>query len=566
MKFKILDCTLRDGGYYTNWNFDTDLVRSMVQVLSSNNVDIIELGYKSPKKGGPYRKCNDGFISSVIDFSPCNTQLSFMIDAKDYISKDEKINHRLLDDCINDSHSSPFSVCRLAIKHNEIEQAKVISKYLCNKGYTVFINLMGISLMSEEDIVNFVQQLRSYAKVLYLADSFGNLIPNKTKNICNLYKQHTDGECGVHFHDNLSLAFANSLEAVGSGFTYIDGTMCGMGRGVGNTKTEQLLLYRENIISSNLLDVVDSFKQLQQRYKWGYNTLYMLGGMNHIHPLYLQDLTLSNLNNQDMMNIAQGLKQHTVYDEELLSKQKAQKAVVVIPARYKSTRFPGKPLAKINNKPMILHVAEKAEQAVGKENVYIATENETISSVVNEAGYHVILTSDNCLTGTDRVAEASFEIDADIFVNVQGDEPIIDPEDIIKAIDCKKRNPTAVINCMSKLHSDEDCDDKKIPKIVCDKSNYLLYASRNALPGNKSGTSKNVMKQVCIYAFGRSELENFYNQKDKSPLEYQEDIEILRFVENGIKVKMLEVSHVSYAVDYEEDIATIERLIENGGV
>ena len=113
---------------------------------------------------------------------------------------------------------------------------------------------------------------------------------------------------------------------------------------------------------------------------------------------------------------------------------KQQRAVVVIPARYKSSRFPGKPLAKINGKEMILHVAEKAEQAVGKENVYIATENSNISNIVKKSGYKVVITSDSCLTGTDRVAEASYEINADIFVNVQGDEPMIDPNDIKKAI------------------------------------------------------------------------------------------------------------------------------------
>lgn len=565
MKFKILDCTLRDGGYYTNWNFETDLVRFMVQSLCSNNVDIIELGYKSPKKGGPYRKCNDGFIGSItdcIDFSPYNTELSFMIDAKDYISKDGTVNHSLLDDCIKNSKSSPFSVCRIAIKLNEIKQAKVISKYLSNKGYRIFINLMCISLMTDDDIIKFVTELSNYAETLYFADSFGNLTPSRVSYICSLYRQHTNKLLGVHCHDNLSLAFANSLQAIDSGFSYVDSTVCGMGRGVGNTKTEQTILYRESNITTSLIDVVNKFSRLQSKYKWGYNSLYMLGGMNHIHPLYLQDLTSSNLSNGDKMKAAKNLKNTTQYDKELLRDYKDQKAVVIIPARYKSTRFPGKPLAKIKGKPMVLHVAEKAEKAVGKNNVYVATENEIISSVVKEAGYRVVLTSDKCATGTDRIAEASLEIDADIFVNVQGDEPMINPDDIIKAIECKKDNPDAVVNCMSKLNHDEDCNDKKIPKVVCNRNNYLLYASRNALPGSKSGRSENVKKQVCIYAFGKEDLLTFHRQGKKSPLEYQEDIEILRFVENEIPVKMLEVSSVSYAVDYPEDIKIIEEKIK----
>ncbi len=564
MNFKILDCTFRDGGYYTNWNFDTELVKSTVQSLSVNNVDIIELGYKSPKKGGPYRKCNDGFIARIIDrvdFCPHNTELSFMIDAKDYITQDDKVNHSLLDDCVKDSKTSPFSVCRIAIKLHEISQAKVISKHLHDKGYRIFINLMCISLILEDDIIKFVTEMSDYAETLYFADSFGNLVPSRVSYICSLYNNHTNKLCGIHCHDNLSLAFANSLQAVDSGFNYVDSTVCGMGRGVGNTKTEQTLLYRESDITTSLVDIVNKFGKLQSKYKWGYNNLYMLGGMNHIHPLYLQDLTSSNLASGDKMLAVKNLNNNTQYDKDLLKKYKNQRAVVVIPARYKSTRFPGKPLAKINGKPMILHVAEKAEEAVGKNSVYIATENEVISEVVKAAGYHVVLTSDNCATGTDRIAEASLEIDADIFVNVQGDEPMINPTDILKVKECKKNSPDTVVNCMSKINPDEDCNDKKIPKVVCNKDNYLLYASRNALPGSKSGCSENVKKQVCIYAFGRDELMTFYNQHEKSPLEYQEDIEILRFVENGVPVKMLEVNTVSYAVDYPEDIKLIEKQI-----
>ena len=94
LNYKVLDCTLRDGGYYTDWKFETPLVRKMVKALDSNGVDIIELGYKSPIKGGPYRKCNDGFISDIIDFK-VNASLAFMIDVKDYVL-DGKVNHELL--------------------------------------------------------------------------------------------------------------------------------------------------------------------------------------------------------------------------------------------------------------------------------------------------------------------------------------------------------------------------------------------------------------------------------------------------------------------------------------
>lgn len=558
--FHIIDCTLRDGGYYTNWNFDTSLVRELIKTLDKNGIDIIELGYKSPLKGGAYRKCNDGFIKNIVDFETKNN-LAFMIDAKDFVNKNG-VDFDLLSDCIKDKDKSPFSVCRLAIKLDEIEIAVEIAKFIIQKGYRLFVNLMTVSLLSEENVLKFLITMSPLAEVLYIADSYGNLTPDKVSTIAqNCVVAHNKSN-GIHCHDNLGLAFANSLSALNNGFDYVDSTMLGMGRGVGNTKTEQVLIYRNNQITADVLDILEEFQKLQTIYKWGFNSLYMLGGLHHTHPLYLQDINSSNLNNEQKIKTTKELYEIKSYQQNLLEKYKVQKSVVVIPARYKSSRFPGKPLTKILGKEMILHVAERAAQAVGKENVYIATENDEISKVAKQNAFNVVLTSDNCLTGTDRIAESAMEIDADIYVNVQGDEPMINPEDILMAIQEKKNNPDYVINCMAKLNYDEKADDKKIPKIVCDSSNRLLYASRNIIPGRKIGTSKNIMKQVCIYAFSKKELQIFHSA-NKTTLENEEDIEILRFLEKGVNVKMLEVQSVTYAVDYPEDVIVVENKLRS---
>ena len=237
------------------------------------------------------------------------------------------------------------------------------------------------------------------------------------------------------------------------------------------------------------------------------------------------------------------------------------KVAVVIPARFKSSRFPGKPLAKIKGKEMIIWVAEIAEKAIGKENVYIATENEEIVKIVKNYGYKVILTSDSCPTGTDRVAEAALEIDADIIINIQGDEPMLDPKDIKKVIDYKLKYPNHVINCMSYLGKGEEVENKKIPKVITSLNDELLYSSRNPIPGTKTGNGINPKKQVCIYGFNREHLKAFSNQTKKTPLEYDEDIEIIRFLEMGYKVKMVHLNNQSYAVDYPEDIKIIENKL-----
>ena len=192
------------------------------------------------------------------------------------------------------------------------------------------------------------------------------------------------------------------------------------------------------------------------------------------------------------------------------------------------------------------------------------TENEEIAHFVKNNGYQVVMTSDECLTGTDRVAEASKEIDADIFINIQGDEPLVSADDVNKVIEAKKDNPKHIINCMSKLHIDEDPSDVKIPKVVTDNNNNLLYASRGCVPMNKNGLDPIIVgseayKQVCIYGFSKEQLNKFHSD-NKTSLESVEDIEIVRFLEKGMKVKMLELDTVSYAVDYPEDIKKIEEI------
>jgi len=551
LDYKILDCTLRDGGYYTDWKFDTSLVRSMVKALDNNKVDIIELGYKSPIKGGPYRKCNDGFISDIIDFK-VDASLAFMIDVKDYVS-DNKVNVELLLDIIKPQ--SIFQVCRVAAKYNELPHLPEIVKLIQGLGYRVICNLMAVSKVTQKEIKNYISITKPLnLEAIYVADSYGALYPS---NVNSIFSNHNI--TGIHTHDNMGLAFANCLEAINQGATYIDGTLTGMGRGVGNVTTEQLLINRGEI-NSDLLDCINKFNKMKKYYGWGVNALYHQAGKHHIHPLYMQDLNQSNLTSKQLVNVIQSLYECDSYNSEALETLKQQRSVVVIPARYKSSRFPGKPLAKIKGKEMILHVAEKAEKAIGKENVYIATENQQIANTVRKKGYKVIITSDSCLTGTDRIAEASKEIDADIFINVQGDEPMIDPEDIKNVIKLKKSNPNHIINCMSQLHKDEDSNDKKIPKVVCDLKNNLLYSSRNSIPTKKSQDSKQIMKQVCIYAFSKSQLNKFYDVI-KTPLETEEDIEIIRCLEKGIPVKMLKVDKVSYAVDYPEDIKTIEKML-----
>ena len=238
------------------------------------------------------------------------------------------------------------------------------------------------------------------------------------------------------------------------------------------------------------------------------------------------------------------------------------KPIIIIPARYGSKRYKGKPLVKILGREMILRVADICSKISGKKDLYIATDNKKISSVVNNAGYKSIMTSKKCLTGTDRVAEVSKKISSDIYINVQGDEPMIKLNDIKKIIEAKKKDPGKIICGYSRLSSNENPNSLNIPKVVINTNDELVYISRSPVPVSKSKKIKiKYFKQVCIYGFSKKDLKLF-NSREKTPIEKIEDIEILRFLEKGKKIKMVKLKQNSYAVDTKQDIKKIENYLK----
>ena len=241
------------------------------------------------------------------------------------------------------------------------------------------------------------------------------------------------------------------------------------------------------------------------------------------------------------------------------------RVIIVIPARYRSSRFLGKPLVKLLGKPMIIWVAELSTKVVGKENVYIATDDSKIQKTVIQMGYNVVMTSENCLTGTDRLAEVAKKIEADIYINVQGDEPLVDPKDIQKVIDLKKQYPNDVINAYTKMEKDENPQSLNKPKIIFTEDKRMVYISRQPLPGFKDPkhTSTVYYKQVCIYAFNREELLTFGNFGRKSKLEESEDIEIIRFLEWEKKIRLVETQSGSLAVDEPKDVEKVVKILKN---
>ncbi|MCG9778638.1 3-deoxy-manno-octulosonate cytidylyltransferase [Photobacterium damselae] len=235
---------------------------------------------------------------------------------------------------------------------------------------------------------------------------------------------------------------------------------------------------------------------------------------------------------------------------------------VVIPARYESSRFPGKPLVDLCGKPMIQHVWERCCQAVGSNLVYVATDDKRIQHAVQEFGGQVVMTSSECLTGTDRLAEANLQLDCDFIVNVQGDEPLINPADINTVIEAFLRTGN-VTNAMCPITSEQEFRSLTVPKVTFSQSRKLLYMSRAGIPLTKSGEFKFGYKQVCIYAFSKEQLAFFYKSKVKTRHEEVEDIEILRFLESDFQVDMIEVELGSKAIDVLSDVDEVLHIMKN---
>jgi len=239
---------------------------------------------------------------------------------------------------------------------------------------------------------------------------------------------------------------------------------------------------------------------------------------------------------------------------------------IVIPARWQSTRFPGKPLTPIAGRPMLDRVYERCVAAIGPSSVFVATDSDAIRDHCARAGMACVMTSSSCLTGTDRVHEAAQRIDADVLINVQGDEPLIDPADIQQVIRASERMPGAIVNAMCRINDERDYRSRTVPKVVAAPDGRLLYMSRAPIPGDKSGTFRGARKQVCVYAFPGELLARFAACERKTPLEEVEDIEILRFLELGYEVRMVEVSGASIAVDTPEDVTRVEGALRERGI
>ena len=236
--------------------------------------------------------------------------------------------------------------------------------------------------------------------------------------------------------------------------------------------------------------------------------------------------------------------------------------LLVIPARYKSKRLPGKPLINLKGIPMIIRTYNQCKKAVHQSKILVATDDKKILNLCKKNNINAIMTSNNCLTGTDRVAEVARKIKKKFYINVQGDEPICNPSDIKKMIKTAMKYPNKVINGFTEIKDKKMFNSPHVPKVIFRKDGNLIYMSRAQIPSNKKKTFARAWRQVCIYSFPYKSLKTFSNLKKKTILEKIEDLEMNRFIEIGHEVKMIELSNRSVAVDTRSDLKKVIKLIK----
>jgi 3-deoxy-manno-octulosonate cytidylyltransferase (CMP-KDO synthetase) len=243
----------------------------------------------------------------------------------------------------------------------------------------------------------------------------------------------------------------------------------------------------------------------------------------------------------------------------------AGKVVVVIPARYGSTRLPGKPLVLLAGKPMIQRVYERAKLAQRVDRVIVATDDERIVKAVEGFGGEARMTRSEHRTGTERVAEVAAREEGDVFVNVQGDEPLLDPQAIDVAVNSLLEEPQAGISTVATpIKTPGDIMDPNVVKTVLDFDGNAIYFSRAPIPWVRDRASKiqvRHLKHLGLYVFQREALLE-YPTLPEGELERIEQLEQLRWMENGWKIRVAEVEHDAVSVDVQEDVARVEKLLQ----
>jgi len=295
----LLDCTLRDGGYYVDWDFDEETVRKYLAAVGIAKVDIVEIGFRFFPQNrflGAFAYSSDDYLKTLP--LPDGVAIAVMVNAAELIRYPQGAEQavRTLFNARGDD--SPVDIVRIAAHSKDVVACREIAKTLYEMEYRVFLNLMQVDALEDRELTGFAREIAQWGCVetLYFADSFGSMEPETVESTIQAVSAGWSGSIGIHAHDNKGQALSNCIAALKCGVGYLDSTLTGMGRGAGNAKTENLLVeltqrgYGQYFPDAVFPLVLQEFGQLQQRYQWGPNIYYFLSAVHGIHPTYIQEM------------------------------------------------------------------------------------------------------------------------------------------------------------------------------------------------------------------------------------------------------------------------------------
>lgn len=297
MQIQLLDCTLRDGGYYTNWDFSASLIDEYLRAMKGAQIDVVELGFRFLKNEGFKGACaytTDNFLRTLS--IPPELTLGVMVNGSDLHTDVGSIGaiERLFPE---PAATSPVDLVRFACHFHELHEAMIAADWLFDRGYRPCINLMQVADRTRAEINEYTRLAsKHHIEVIYIADSMGSMTPDDIASVISWLRDGWHGPIGVHTHNNMGLALANILRAQSEGVNWLDATVTGMGRGPGNACTEELVIEAENLRDrpASLIPLMRLIRQhfapMKVQYGWGTNPYYYLAGKYGIHPTYVQEM------------------------------------------------------------------------------------------------------------------------------------------------------------------------------------------------------------------------------------------------------------------------------------
>ncbi|MBN1599102.1 MAG: aldolase catalytic domain-containing protein [Bacteroidales bacterium] len=283
-EIKVLDCTIRDGGIMNSWHFTDEYVKAVYEACVEAGIDYMEIGYKSSEKSfsrkevGKWKFCDDKDLKNIVGENKTSLKLSAMADIG-----------RVEPEDIKPSSNSILDMIRVAAYIHQMDKAIWLAEHCIDKGYEVTINLMAVSTAMERDLEEALEDVaKSRVPIFYLVDSFGSMYCEQIERLVQKYQKYLPGKTiGVHMHNNMQLAFSNTVTGIINNCNMLDATFLGIGRGAGNCPLELLLSFLKNpkFKVRPILKVIQEYMlDMQKEIEWGYHIPYLLTGAMNQHP------------------------------------------------------------------------------------------------------------------------------------------------------------------------------------------------------------------------------------------------------------------------------------------